>query len=379
MLLHRISLHPGNREHSVSTHPSGMQLGTCSAKILELVQPFSHSGRRTEIGVTVFLRLVFLCLVLVSFATLSICLGEINIAPEKALHVLLQHGTDSSLDTIVNQLRLPRLLIAALVGASLSVSGYVMQTISRNALAEPFLTGVSSGAALSVALALTLKIDFAFVPMFAFVGGLLVSVVVAKLAQTSDGLSVSRLLLGGVGIGAITGGAMTLLLTMNPVFSQTQGIIFWLAGGVAGRGWSEFWAAGITTIIGIIAALVLSKPLRLLSLGPSSAQSLGLNVPVMQWLLLCTAVLLCAGAVSVSGLVGFVGLIGPHITRTMMAENERLQLIAAALIGASLVLASDLAARLLVSGQELPLGTLLSLLGGPFFLWLLYQNKDVRN
>jgi iron complex transport system permease protein len=329
--------------------------------------------------VTIFLRLLFLCLVLVSLATLSLCVGEVNISPTQALSILSQHDSSSSLETIVRQLRLPRLLIAALVGASLSVSGFVMQTISRNALAEPFLTGVSSGAALAVALALILRIDFAFVPLFAFAGGLLVSIVVARLAQTAEGLSVSRLLLGGVGIGAITGGAMTLLLTMNPVFSQTQGIIFWLAGGIAGRGWSEFWPASIATIIGIVGSIVLSKPLRLLSLGSSSAQSLGLNVPVMQWALLATSVLLCAGAVSVSGLVGFVGLIGPHITRNLIAANERWQILTAALVGASLVLASDLAARLLISGQELPLGTLLSLLGGPFFLWLLYQHKDVRS
>ena len=323
------------------------------------------------------LRFCSICLIFLVLVTLNICCGDVTVAPNQALAVLLHRGgVDSSLASVIWQLRLPRLLIAAVVGASLSIAGFVLQTISRNSLADPFLTGVSSGAGLAVALALTMRMDLALVPVFAFLGGLAVSIIVARLAQTPDGLSVNRLLLGGVGVAAITGGAMTLLLTTNPVFSQTQGIFFWLAGGISGRGWPEFWPALVCTIFGTTAVLVLSKPLRLLSLGANAAQSLGLNVSAMQWSLLAASVLLCAGAVSVSGLVGFVGLIGPHITRKLFGQNERLQIICASIVGASLVLVSDLTARTLIAGQELPLGTLLALCGGPFFLWLLYQQKE---
>jgi iron complex transport system permease protein len=169
---------------------------------------------------------------------------------------------------------------------------------------------------------------------------------------------------------------MTLLLTLNPVFSQTQGIFFWLAGGISGRGWTEFWPAFVCVFFGTAVILFLSKPIRLLTLGAEFAQSLGLNVILMQWSLLASAVLLCAGAVSVSGLVGFVGLIAPHITRKLVTQDERLQIVFAGLIGACLILLSDLVARTISSGQELPLGTLLCLFGGPFFLWLLYQQKE---
>jgi iron complex transport system permease protein len=323
------------------------------------------------------LRLLCLCLVLLLLLAVNVCCGDVTLAPDQILATLTGgSGSDSTISSIIWQLRLPRLLIAATVGACLSLAGFVMQTISRNSLADPYLTGVSSGAGLAVALAFIMRVDLAFVPLFAFAGGLAVSVIVARLAQTNNGLSVNRLLLGGIGVAAITGGAMTLMLTMNPVFSQTQGIFFWLAGGISGRGWAEFWPAFFCTMAGITAVLVLSKPLRLLSLGPNAAQSLGLNVPAMQWSLLISAVLLCAAAVSVSGLVGFVGLIGPHITRKLFGNNERLQIICATIIGACLVLLSDLVARTLYHGQELPLGTLLAICGGPFFLWLVYQHKE---
>ena len=324
-----------------------------------------------------FLRLLILGLVFALLMAVNVCCGDVTVAPQQVVETLI-HGqqTDNSVTSIIWQLRLPRLLIAATVGACLSVAGFVLQTISRNSLADPYLTGVSSGAGLAVALALTARVDVAFIPVFAFVGALVVSVIVARLAHTNDGLSVNRLLLGGVGVAAITGGAMTLLLTMNPVFSQTQGIFFWLAGGISGRGWTELWPAVCCTAIGITAIMFLSKPLRLLSLGPNAAKSLGLNVTLMQWALLTAAVLLCAAAVSVSGLVGFVGLIGPHITRKLFGQNERVQIICAALIGGCLVMASDLLARTIYQGQELPLGTLLALCGGPFFLWLLYQQKE---
>lgn len=323
------------------------------------------------------LRLFLLCLIFLLLLAINICCGDVTLAPDQIWSTLTAgHGSDNPISNIIWQLRLPRLLIAATVGACLSLSGFVLQTISRNSLADPYLTGVSSGAGLAVALAFTTRVDLAFVPVFAFAGGLVVSVIVARLAQTNNGLSVNRLLLGGIGVAAITGGAMTLILTMNPVFSQTQGIFFWLAGGISGRSWSEFWPAFCCTIIGITAVLILSKPLRLLSLGPNAAQSLGLNVPVMQWSLLVSAVLLCAAAVSVSGLVGFVGLIGPHISRKLFGNDERLQIVCATVVGACLVLLSDLVARTLYQGQELPLGTLLALCGGPFFLWLVYQHKE---
>ncbi len=324
------------------------------------------------------LRLLFLVLVFCSLFLLNICCGDIFVPPSQVLACLNDHGAlDEAVRNIVLHIRFPRVLIAMVVGAALSVAGLVLQNISRNELADPYLTGVSSGAGLAVAIALWLKADLLYVPFFAFAGGLIVSTIVARLAKGAEGLSISRLLLAGIGVSAIASAVMTLFHAINPVFSQTQALLFWLAGGIAGRTWTEFMPAMICTVCGTTSIFVLSKPLRLLSLGPDAALSLGLNVPLIQWALLAAAVLLCAGAVSVSGLVGFVGLIGPHIARRLFGSDERLQIVSSAVVGASLVMVSDFGARSILSGQELPLGTLLSLCGGPFFLWLLQRQRDV--
>jgi iron complex transport system permease protein len=253
----------------------------------------------------------------------------------------------------------------------------MLQTISRNPLADPYLTGVSSGSGLAVAMALTINCDFRLIPLVAFAGGLAASLVVARMAKSPIGLSVTRLLLAGVGVSAVCGGVISLLLTTSPNLAQAQGIFFWLGGGIAGKTWTDLTPVLPCTVFGITAALVLSKQMRLLSLGPESAQALGVNVATTQWCLLAAAVLLCASAVSISGLVGFVGLIAPHITRKLFGRDERLHIICAAIVGAIMVMVSDLAARTLAQGQELPLGTLLAVAGGPFFLWLVYSHKDM--
>ncbi|MGH9547970.1 MAG: FecCD family ABC transporter permease, partial [Terriglobales bacterium] len=188
-------------------------------------------------------------------------------------------------------------------------------------------------------------------------------------------LSVTRLLLSGVGLSAICSAFITMIITNSATFAQTQGLFFWLAGGIAGKTWSEFTPAALYTACGIMIALAMSKQLRVLSLGPMPAQALGLNVARTQWLLLAAAVLMCGAAVSVSGLVGFVGLIAPHVSRRILPQKEYLQIVCAAVVGMALVLFSDLAARTLGQGQELPLGTLLSLIGGPFFLLLVCRQK----
>jgi len=324
----------------------------------------------------VLLRFALLLLVLLLAVGLNICVGDVTLNPQDAFAALC-HGAASQggMSEIIWQIRLPRLLTAMIVGTALSVSGYLLQTLSRNQLADPYLTGVSSGAGVAVALAMMLHFDFSFVPLAAFTGGLISSLIVAFLARGPAGLSITRLLLSGVGLSAICSGLIMMLMTNFANLAQSQGIFFWLAGGIAGRTWSELIPACITTSIGLAAALLMSKQLRLLSLGAQSAQSLGLDVARTQWLLLSSAVLLCGGAVCVSGLVGFVGLIAPHLARRLFGRDERVHLACASLIGMALVLVSDLAARTLGSGQELPLGTLLSLIGGPFFLFLVSRQR----
>jgi iron complex transport system permease protein len=326
----------------------------------------------------VYLHFAILVGVLIFAFVLNLCLGEVTLNPLQAINSLFapSQNMPSGLAEVIWQIRLPRLLLAMVVGAGLSMSGYLLQALSRNYLADPYLTGVSSGAGLSVACAILLGVDFTFVPLAAFIGGLIVSMIVAVMARGPQGLSVTRLLLAGVAISAICGSLITLILVASGNPTQAQGIFFWLAGGIAGRGWNELICAASYIFIGLTAAFFLSKPLRVMSLGAQPAQTLGLNVHVMQWSVLALAVLACGAAVSVSGLVGFVGLIAPYIARQLYSRDERLQLVACVLIGSSLVLLSDLVARMFGQGQELPLGTLLAIVGAPFFLWLVVKQKS---
>lgn len=324
------------------------------------------------------LKLVVLTGVLFAGFLTSVCIGDVFVAPKEALE-LIMGGTSSAsapgVADILTQIRLPRTLIATAVGAALAVSGYILQALSRNALADPYLTGVSSGAGLAVALAIILGLNFSLMPACAFIGGLAAALLVAQMAKRAGGLSVTRLILGGVAISAVCGSLITLIITQSGGAPQAQGIIFWLAGGIAGRGWSDLGTLSLYTIGGIIATLLLSKQIRVLSLGDETAQALGVDVSKLQWLLLACAVLMCGAAVSASGLVAFVGLIAPNLARMLFVRDERIEVIASALIGAVLVTLSDLAARTLGQGQELPLGTLLSLVGGPFFLYLISTSK----
>lgn len=324
------------------------------------------------------LRLAILTGALFAGLILSICIGDVFVAPKEALQ-LLMGGTSNlaapGIADILTQIRLPRTLIATAVGAALAVSGYILQALSRNPLADPYLTGVSSGAGLAVATSIIIGLDFSLMPASAFLGGLAAALLVAQMARRAGGLSVTRLILGGVAISAVCGSLITLIITQSGGAPQAQGIIFWLAGGIAGRGWSDLTTLSIYTIGGIIATLLLSKQIRVLTLGDDTAQALGVDVSRLQWVLLACAVLMCGAAVAASGLVAFVGLIAPNLARMLFVRDERVEIIASALIGAVLVTVSDLAARTLGQGQELPLGTLLSLVGGPFFLYLISTSK----
>lgn len=324
------------------------------------------------------LRLVILTGALLAGLLMSVCIGDVFIAPKEALQMLLggtSNLTAPGIADILTQIRLPRTLIATAIGAALAVSGYILQALSRNPLADPYLTGVSSGAGLAVATAIIIGLDFSLTPASAFLGGLAAALLVAQMARRAGGLSVTRLILGGVAISAVCGSLITLIITQSGGAPQAQGIIFWLAGGIAGRGWSDLTTLSIYTVGGIIATLLLSKQIRVLTLGDETAQALGVDVSRLQWILLACAVLMCGAAVAASGLVAFVGLIAPNLARMLFIRDERMEIIASALIGSVLVTISDLAARTLGQGQELPLGTLLSLVGGPFFLYLISTTK----
>lgn len=340
----------------------------------------SQQEDTTALGSNILLGFVLLFALLIGSFLLNLCIGETSLAPGEAISLLLSAPQDgsSALRSVLLDIRAPRLIAAALVGCSLGISGYLLQTLSRNFLADPYLTGVSSGAALAVATVMLFGLEFSLVPVAALGGGMLASVVAAGMARTAGGISVTRLLLAGIAISAICSSLITLLVTSSGEVARAQGVFYWLAGSLSGADWTQLKSASVYIAVALVVAMLISKPLRLLSLGSQSAASLGLDVARTQWVVLCTAVVLCGTAVSLSGIVGFVGLIAPQIARRFFGRDERSHIVASGAVGAVLVLISDLCARVLGHGQELPLGTLLSLVGGPFFLWMVLKRQDDR-
>jgi iron complex transport system permease protein len=325
----------------------------------------------------VILRILLLLLLVTGIFLLSACIGEVPVSPPQVLSAFFSTtvpATDDGTREILMQIRIPRVLTAALVGAALSASGFLLQSLSNNYLADPYLTGVSSGAGLAVAICMIAGANFAFLPVAALLGGIIAASIVSTLAKTATGISMQRLLLSGVALSAVCSGVTTLLICMAGGSVRAQGIYYWIAGSVGGRTWSELGPAAFYVAVGMIVAFVMSKPLRLLSVGQTSAASLGLNVARSQGVVLASAVLLCGAAVSLSGLVGFVGMIAPYLARKMFGRDERLLMFSSGVLGAALVMLSDLAARTLTGAQELPLSTLLSLIGGPFFLFLIFHH-----
>lgn len=327
------------------------------------------------------------CLILVSIAAIlmvvNLCIGDVSISPDQLWQLLTAQKEDTTgLAAVIKDVRLPRTLAAALVGLALSSAGYLLQRLSRNDLADPYLTGVASGAALGAAFAMFGGVPLDCMPLAAFVGGAAASLIVIRVARAgaaslSDaGISIPRLLLSGIALSSIATAAINLFMQLLEGLGASQGLSLWLMGGISGKVWGEIGPAALAIALALIVALASTRQLRLLSLGTEQAASLGLDVKKSQLLILGAAVLLTAAAVSLSGLVGFVGLIGPQIARRLVKDGEKARIIASALSGAILTMAADLCARSILGGQELPLGSLMALTGGPVFILLLLKNLD---
>jgi|SRR5579872_2120462 len=301
--------------------------------------------------------------------------GAVPYAPEAIARAALHPFGGSGTDQVLWMLRFPRVLIAALVGAALSLAGALLQGMLRNPLVDPYLTGASAGAACAVAVALVLGLALPVLPLVAFVAAITTATFVAALARTGSGISAERLILAGVSLSALFAGIVTLVLVLAPPSATSLGILAWLGGSLAGRGWAELSWAALYALVGIGAALALAPALNALRLGDERARALGVDVDRAHWGIVGSAALLTAAAVSVSGMVGFVGLIVPHIARRMVGSDARWMLPACALAGAILVVAADALSRALVPPIELPLGVLLSLLGVPAFLYLAFHRR----
>lgn len=291
-----------------------------------------------------------------------------------------ENAVSSEAATILWELRLPRVMLAVLVGASLAVAGVLLQALFENPMADSFVVGVSPGAALGGVFAASFGLELSFwglntVTLFAFVGALGTTALVYNLARRGSKVTVSLLLLTGMAVGGLATAFTTLLLMRQEVFTL-RGSMNWLFGSLANHGWTYGLALLPYTLLGIGVACCYWRALNLLSLGEESAHHLGVTLERTKLALLVIAALLSAAAVAVSGIIGFIGLMVPHIVRKLVGPNHRLVLPGSILMGGLLLLWADLLSRRLLAGEEVPLGVITSILGGLFFLGLLAKTKS---
>lgn len=294
------------------------------------------------------------------------------------LNVYIHPGWSNVNETIVLSLRLPRVLLAGLVGAGLALAGAAFQGLFRNPMADPYVIGVSSGAALGAVFAMLLPAVLHImlpltVPVSASVFAMLTIFMVYHLARTGSKVPVITLLLSGVAVSSLLSAMVSLIMFFSG--SQLHQVVFWLMGGLSGRGWNYVYMFLPCGIAGAAIIIFNARELNAMLLGEESAQHLGIDVESVKRWLLIAASLLTGAAVSVSGLIGFIGLIVPHMVRILAGPDHRLLLPSAAVCGASVLILSDLLARVVLSPEELPVGIVTALVGAPFFIFLLHKQK----
>ncbi len=328
--------------------------------------------------------------VAVLFAT---ALGSVHIGANEILKLLLNHTGlfhfrqtwNQTDEIIILQLRLPRVVGAALVGAALAVAGVLFQGLLRNPLADPFLIGTSAGAGLGITVAFLLPtsvlfLGFGQIAAFAFLGALAAVALVYWLARVGGRTSVISLLLAGFVVSTLMAAIQTLAVDLNTELQlRFRSVLSWQSGGIAVDSWNQVGIVAVVVFLGLAAALGLASTLNALALGEEGAAYLGVQVERQKALLIAVAALLTGASVAIAGLVGFVGLVVPHILRLLLGPGHRLLLPTAALGGALFLVIADLLARVLIAPAQLPLGVLTALAGGPFFLYLLRRSgQDYR-
>ncbi len=306
----------------------------------------------------------------------SLSVGPLTLSFTDLLAVVTGQGSDSTQSTVIFKIRLPRALLAALVGACLSVSGAAFQAVLRNPLADPYILGVSGGAALGAVSAIWLGFSAAlFLPGAAFLGALAALAAVYWVARGHRGSS-HTLILCGVVVGSLASALLLFLLWLSPA-DQTRAAIFWLTGNLAMADYHLlYWISPLA----VLAFLVLwseSRSLDLFTQGEETAADLGLSIGRARLTVFAAAGAMTAAVVSVAGLIGFVGLTIPHIVRLLFGPSHHRLLPASALAGAAFLVLADALSRQLFSPAEIPVGVVTALLGAPFFLYLLRSNRSL--
>lgn len=327
-------------------------------------------------NIFIYLTAVLFSLLLI-FLALFIGSSQINPADITA-YILNSKAVSASTAIIIGEIRLPRIILAFVVGAGLAVAGAVFQAIIRNPMVDPYIIGISAGAGTGVMLALFLGIEIAVfnlssLPAFAFLGAVSTVFAVYQLAKVGNKLPVLTFLLAGVAVSFILNSLMSFLMVLRT--ENLQQLVYWLMGSLAGAGWGDIRMILPYFLTALAVIVFYLKDLNILLLGEESAAHLGLNVERTKIILLGAASLMTASVVSVSGSIGFIGLVVPHIARMIIGPDHRRLIPLAALFGASFLLIADTAARTVMAPMELPVGIITALAGGPYFIYLL-RNKS---
>ena len=299
---------------------------------------------------------------------LSVAKGAADISLSQIFTILL-HPQAAPQDQIIWNIRLPRMIVGALVGMNLALSGCILQAVMRNPLADPHIIGISSGAGISGITVMILfpALEYLITPV-AFVGAMAAAVAIYILAW-KNGIKPVRIILAGVAVSAFLGAGISGLLIFYS--DRVNGALMWMVGGLAARSWPHVSIIVPYAVVGLILAVLSSHYLNILQLGDDMAKGLGVHVEITRVVLTAIAALLAASAVSVVGLLGFVGLVIPHISRLILGSDYRYLVPGAAILGVAIVTLSDTFARIVFAPVELPVGIIMAFIGAPFFLFLL--------
>lgn len=336
---------------------------------------------RTLLLVTIAILLVLIIL--------SSTLGVANITFIQTMKILLSKipfigafidlsNVSNTQVLIITNIRLPRIFMAALIGAGLSVVGASFQAIFKNPMADPYVLGISSGAALGAAVAIVMGLQVIFLGMnlvtvFAFFGAILTTIIVYSIAKTGTKIPTNVLLLAGVSVSFLLSSLISLIMIFNR--EQVEQIVFWTMGSIASANWKQVLSLLPFIILGCILMIIYARDLNIMLTGDETASSLGVDVDKVKKILLVISSIIVAACVSVSGIIGFVGLIIPHMLRLLVGPDHRTLLPFSTIGGAIFMIIADTLARILVPPAEIPVGAITSVFGAPYFIYLLIKNK----
>lgn len=338
-----------------------------------------------------YYSIIFIFMICTLFISIIISstLGVANITFSQSIQILISKipfinnlvnidGISQTHNLIIFNIRLPRILLSALIGAGLSVVGCVFQAIFKNPMADPYVLGISSGSALGASIAIvmgtsSMVFSVAGTTFFAFIGAISTTILVYFIAKTGTKLPTNTLLLAGVSVSFLFSSINSLIMIFNR--DRVEQIVFWTMGSMSSATWKQVTSLLLFIIIGFILIMIYSRDLNLMLMGDETASSLGAEVDFVKKFLLIVSSIIIASCVSVSGVIGFVGLIIPHITRIIVGPNHKFLLPFSTLGGAIFMIICDTLSRIIAPPAEIPVGAITALFGAPYFIYLLIKNK----